>query len=150
MHACSAEGALHRSDALAQKRRCCRTALISCTSSSWTAIVLSRTRPAASCTCVRATTTIAIRYPSIVTALQRMPDETVIDGEVVAVDAAGKPSFGLLQNYSSSRAPLLFYAFDVTLLSGKDVMHEPLDARRGLLATKVLPKLKEPIRYSAA
>jgi bifunctional non-homologous end joining protein LigD len=90
----------------------------------------------------------AVRYPAIVTALQKLPDETVIDGEVVAVDAAGKPSFRLLQNYSSSRAPLLFYAFDVMILSGKDVTNEPLDARRGLLEAKVLAKLKEPVRYS--
>jgi bifunctional non-homologous end joining protein LigD len=92
----------------------------------------------------------ALRYPSIVAALKGMPDETVIDGEVVAVDAQGKPSFGLLQNYSSSNAPLLFYAFDLMILSGKDVMTEPLETRRGLLETKVLPKLKDPVRYSGA
>jgi bifunctional non-homologous end joining protein LigD len=91
----------------------------------------------------------ATRYQSIAKALQAMPDETVIDGEVVAVDADGKPSFTLLQNYSSTKAPLLFYAFDVMILAGKDVMSEPLEARRRLLETKVLPKLKEPIRYSA-
>ena len=38
-----------------------------------------------------------------------MPDETVIDGEVVALDADGKPSFNLLQNYASSTMPLIFY-----------------------------------------
>ena len=92
----------------------------------------------------------AIRYPTIATALQGLPEETVIDGEVVAVDADGKPSFSLLQNYSSSSAPLLFYAFDVMILGGKDVMGEGLETRRGLLETKVLPRLDEPIRYSAA
>jgi bifunctional non-homologous end joining protein LigD len=66
------------------------------------------------------------------------------------LDADGKPSFGLLQNYSSSPAPLLFYAFDVMILSGKNVMNEPLETRRSLLETKILSKLKEPIRYSGA
>ena len=47
------------------------------------------------------------RYPAIVKALAPMPDETVIDGEVVALDANGKPSFNLLQN-SASGADLLF------------------------------------------
>jgi ATP-dependent DNA ligase len=92
----------------------------------------------------------AIRYPTIASALQALPDETVIDGEVVAVDADGKPSFSLLQNYSSSGAQLLFYVFDVMILAGKDVMGEDLETRRALLETKVLPRLDEPIRYSAA
>ena len=42
-----------------------------------------------------------------------MPDETVVDGEVVALDADGKPSFNTLQNYGSSEGPLLFYIFDL-------------------------------------
>ena len=92
----------------------------------------------------------ASRYPSITKALQTMPDETVIDGEVVALDENGKPSFSLLQNYGSGGAPLVFYVFDVMILSGKDVMGATLEARRGLLESEVLPKLAEPIRYAGA
>jgi DNA ligase D-like protein (predicted ligase) len=92
----------------------------------------------------------ASRYPSIVRALQPMPDETVIDGEVVALDGDGKPSFNLLQNFGSAKTPLIFYAFDVMILTGKDLMAESLETRRGVLETKVLPKLDEPIRYSGA
>ena len=55
-----------------------------------------------------------------------MPDETVIDGEVVALDEAGKPSFNTLQNFGSGVAPLHFYIFDLMVLAGKDVMGEPL------------------------
>ena len=90
----------------------------------------------------------ASRYSSITKGLQAMPDETVIDGEVVALDESGKPSFNLLQNYGSGGAPLIFYVFDVMILAGKDVMGETLEARRGLLETKILPKLDEPIRYT--
>jgi ATP-dependent DNA ligase len=88
------------------------------------------------------------RYPGIVKALASMPDETVIDGEVVALDEAGRPSFNTLQNYSSSGAPLHFFIFDVLILKGKDVMGEPLEKRRALIEKSVLPKLTEPIRYS--
>jgi len=88
------------------------------------------------------------RYPGIATALGSMPDETVIDGEVVALDSEGRPSFNTLQNYGSSGAPLHFFIFDVLILEGRDVMGEPLVKRRALVEKKVLPKLAEPIRYS--
>jgi bifunctional non-homologous end joining protein LigD len=58
------------------------------------------------------------RYPGIVKALRHMPDETVIDGEVVALDEGGRPSFDSLQNYSSTGAPLHFFIFDVLILKG--------------------------------
>ena len=64
------------------------------------------------------------RYPAIASALSGLPDETVIDGEVVAMDETGKPSFNLLQNFGSSNASLLYYVFDVLVLAGRDVMHD--------------------------
>lgn len=88
------------------------------------------------------------RYPGIVKALAPMPDETIIDGEVVALDSDGKPSFNTLQNYGSAGAPLHFYIFDLLILNGREVMGEPLVKRRELLEEHVLPKLAEPIRYS--
>jgi DNA ligase D-like protein (predicted ligase) len=88
------------------------------------------------------------RYPGIVAALAGLPDDTVIDGEVVALDAAGKPSFNMLQNYGSAIAPLHFFVFDLLRLNGRDVMDEPLAKRRELLEKRILPKLPEPVRYS--
>jgi ATP-dependent DNA ligase len=41
------------------------------------------------------------KYPGLVKALADMPDETVLDGEVVAFDPEGRPSFNMLQNYGS-------------------------------------------------
>jgi DNA ligase D-like protein (predicted ligase) len=89
----------------------------------------------------------AARYPGIANALRALPDETVIDGEVVALDEEGKPSFNALQNHGSGAAPH-FYIFDLLILAGKDVMGEPLTKRRELLEKRILPKLSEPIRYS--
>ena len=88
------------------------------------------------------------RYPGIAKALAAMPDNTVIDGEVVALDGDGRPSFNLLQNYGSAGAPLHFFIFDVLVLKGKDVMGEPLVTRRKQLEKHVFPTMLEPIRYS--
>jgi bifunctional non-homologous end joining protein LigD len=87
------------------------------------------------------------KYPAIVQALAAMPDETVIDGEIVALDELGRPSFNALQN-GSSIAPLIFYAFDVMILAGRDVMNESLTVRRELLRSRALVDLGEPIRES--
>src|SRR5580700_211977 len=77
------------------------------------------------------------RYLGIVKALAAMPDETVIDGEVVALDEDGRPSFNLLQNYGSAGAPLHFFIFDVLVLKGRGVMGESLTERRRLLEKHV-------------
>jgi DNA ligase D-like protein (predicted ligase) len=88
------------------------------------------------------------RYPSVLTGLVNLPDETVIDGEIVAFDEQGRPSFGALQNAGSSPINVIYYVFDVMVLTGKDVMSEPLVKRRALLEKRILPKLAEPCRYA--
>jgi hypothetical protein len=75
----------------------------------------------------------------------------VIDGELLALDASGRPAFNTLQNQGSGSAPVFsITSFDVLVLAGKDLTGEPFDVRRDLLQTKVLPKLRDPIRHSAA
>ena len=92
----------------------------------------------------------ATRYPGVLKGLARMPDDTVIDGEVIALDDDGRPSFNALQNYGSAAAPVIYYVFDVMVLAGRDVTREPLEKRRELLEQKVLPKLSEPVRYASS
>lgn len=89
------------------------------------------------------------RYPAVVRALAKLPENSVVDGEIVAFDQEGRPSFNALQNFGSASAPVVYYVFDVMVLSGHNVMREPLQTRRQLLEKRVLPKLAEPIRYSA-
>jgi ATP-dependent DNA ligase len=73
------------------------------------------------------------KYPGIVKALAAMPDETVIDGEIVALDSTGRPLFNALQNYGVGPSGLFFFVFDLMLLAGTDVTTEPLTVRRALL-----------------
>ncbi|HMJ81929.1 MAG TPA: non-homologous end-joining DNA ligase [Vicinamibacterales bacterium] len=90
----------------------------------------------------------SLRYPAVVKGLQKLPNDTVIDGEVIALGDDGRPSFNALQNGGLSSTPILFYVFDVMVLAGRDVTSETLEARRDLLERKVLPTLAEPVRYT--
>jgi DNA ligase D-like protein (predicted ligase) len=92
----------------------------------------------------------SLRYPAVMDGLAKLPADTVIDGEVVAFDADGRPSFNALQNYGSAPGPVVFYVFDLMVLAGKSVMAEPLERRMALLEKRVLPKLSEPVRYAGA
>jgi len=85
------------------------------------------------------------RYPGLVKALGSMPDDTVLDGEVVALDEEGRPSFNALQNHGPGLSPH-FFLFDLLLLRSREVMAEPLVKRRALIEKHVLPTLADPIR----
>ena len=47
------------------------------------------------------------RYPGVVKALRTMPDDTVIDGEIVAFDQDGRPSFNASAELRSASAPVV-------------------------------------------
>jgi bifunctional non-homologous end joining protein LigD len=59
-------------------------------------------------------------------------ETAVLDGEVVAVNAQGKPSFQMLQNRATAgRAwQIVYYAFDLLHLDGRELRNEPLESRK--------------------
>jgi bifunctional non-homologous end joining protein LigD len=83
-------------------------------------------------------------------------DNTIIDGEVVALDESGNPSFQHLQNLTGfGTKPALkgmalpnlnFFAFDLLYLNGYDLRKAALIDRRQLLMSILLPS--EIVRYS--
>jgi ATP-dependent DNA ligase len=75
-------------------------------------------------------------YPGIAAAGQRLKaDQAVVDGEIVALDAHGSPSFQALQHRGSHPShQIVFYAFDLLHLDGKDLTGEPQLKRRTRLA----------------
>jgi bifunctional non-homologous end joining protein LigD len=88
------------------------------------------------------------RFASIAHALEALPDDTVIDGEVIAYGPDGRPSFNTLQNHRGAGPELRLYAFDLLALRGRDLTREPLKARREILRAEVMPLLPDSIRYS--
>jgi ATP-dependent DNA ligase len=81
-------------------------------------------------------------------ALLELPGDTVIDGEVVALDKDGKPAFNLLQGFGGQAAEVVLYSFDLLMLRGKNVRFWPLEERRGRLR-EIAQQLPSTIRYSA-
>jgi ATP-dependent DNA ligase len=61
------------------------------------------------------------RFEHVAKALASLPEETVIDGELVALDEEGKPNFNLLQNFRSAGSHIVFYAFDILIHKGHDL-----------------------------
>lgn len=78
-------------------------------------------------------------YPGIVAAGRRQKiKQVVLDGEIVALCADGRPSFQTLQHRSAHpRHQIVFYVFDVLYADGEDLTGEPLEARRARLPALV-------------
>ena len=75
--------------------------------------------------------------------------DAIIDGEIVALDDKGRSSFQLLQGFDMGmvRPPIVFYAFDLLQLNGKDLRGLPIEERKAKLAA-LLKRPPADIRYS--
>jgi bifunctional non-homologous end joining protein LigD len=82
-------------------------------------------------------------FPEIARQLAALPEGTMLDGEVVALDEQGRPSFNLLQNHRSRRDALRYYVFDLPVYQGRRLLGVPLDRRRAQLKTimKTMPRV---------
>lgn len=86
---------------------------------------------------------VAATYPEIEGVADALGGRSaVLDGEVVALDAAGRPSFGELQARMQvqrpgaallAKVPVSFLAFDVLHLDGESQLATPYDGRRAVL-----------------
>ncbi|GAA2108908.1 ATP-dependent DNA ligase [Microlunatus panaciterrae] len=88
-------------------------------------------------------------YPELVPSLAELPvDRAVLDGEIVALDAQGRPDFGRLQrrmNVSKPTeveqgrrsTPVHLMIFDILELNGQTLLSMPYEQRRSLLAEVV-------------
>ena len=88
----------------------------------------------------------ARQFLTVVKGLADLPDDTVINGEMVALDEHGRPSFNLLQGFANAQA-IVLYGFDLLMLRGKDVRLWPLDDRREQLR-EIIASLPDVIRFS--
>ena len=86
------------------------------------------------------------KFHYIATALKDLPDDTVIDGELVALGPDGRPDFNLLQNFRSAESRIVYYAFDILIHKQRDLTDLPLSERRTILKNLIEPG--EPIALS--
>ena len=86
------------------------------------------------------------KYPPVVQALKKIKKKAVLDGEIVLLND-NKPDFQKLQHYDGNRQyPLVYYAFDILSLEGKDLTKLSLIERKKILK-KFLGK-NQIIRYN--
>jgi bifunctional non-homologous end joining protein LigD len=88
------------------------------------------------------------KFKALVKAASKLPAGCLIDGEAVALDDSGKPSFQLLQSTlkESKGANLVFYAFDLLRDRGKDIRKLPQIERKERLEA-LLEGVSAPILY---
>ena len=79
-------------------------------------------------------------FPRLVAELGKQSvNAMVLDGEIVAFDARGRPSFGAIQNRGNAVERAVFYAFDLLYFAGIDLRKSPYADRRRYLAQCLLP-----------
>ena len=93
------------------------------------------------------------RFPQIAEALGDLPADTVIDGEVVALDESGRPDFHGLQHFTAEASRIRYFVFDLLVFEGRDLTNLPLIERRKLLKSIKLPsgwiRISEQFNISA-
>jgi bifunctional non-homologous end joining protein LigD len=93
---------------------------------------------------------LAKQFPGLAAELAKQGPSMILDGEIVAFDESGKPSFNALQNRfqlkterdiaaTEKSTPVLFYAFDLLHFAGVDLRKAPYTDRRRYLAQCLLP-----------
>jgi bifunctional non-homologous end joining protein LigD len=97
-------------------------------------------------------------FPELARPIAALPySQVLMDGELVILDEAGRPSFQRLQNrariarapdirHASVENPGTLYVFDLMALEGYDLRELPLVKRKALLK-KILPEAG-PLKYS--
>jgi len=76
-------------------------------------------------------------------------DRAILDGEIVALDEEGRPSFSLMQQRTGFKAgkrrlprregvPVVYYAFDLLYLDGFDLRRVVLEERKQLLQDRIV------------
>lgn len=109
----------------------------------------------------RSGTDITARYPELTSAASCLgPDPLVVDGEIVAMDRHGRPSFTRLQNRmhltkpreierEAARTPVQYLLFDALRDDDRDLRAAPLSERRAVLDRRtrsvVLPFVVPPV-----
>ncbi|MDN3443742.1 non-homologous end-joining DNA ligase [Microbacterium sp. APC 3901] len=106
----------------------------------------------------RSGTDITARYPELTAdGAPFLPvTDAIIDGEIVAFDARGRPSFSMLQNRMHLtrpreierevvRTPIVYMVFDLLRLDGHDLSSMPLAQRRTLLE-EVISDIDAPVQ----
>ncbi len=75
-------------------------------------------------------------------------ERAILDGEIVALDEEGRPSFSLMQQRTGFQrgkrrllrregVPVIYYAFDLLYLDGLDLRRVPLEQRKQLLQDRI-------------
>ncbi len=94
---------------------------------------------------------LAAAFPKVVAELgAQLVDGMILDGEIVAFDANGKPSFNALQNRvqlktereiaaADQKTPAIYYCFDLLYFAGIDLRQATYRDRRRYLAQCLLP-----------
>src|SRR5512134_3835823 len=93
---------------------------------------------------------LARQFPGLAAELAKQGPSMILDGEIVAFDPSGKPSFNALQNRfqlkterdiaaAEKSTPVVFYAFDLLHFAGVDLRKTAYADRRRYLAQCLLP-----------
>ena len=73
------------------------------------------------------------QFATVAAGLAEFPDNTVVDGEIVALDDQGLPNFNLIQHSRRAASCICYFIFDLLIYEGRDLTRLPLMERRRVM-----------------